>query len=340
MGTAMGEHDIIREYFAVPELMLARPEIELGIGDDAAVLRIPEGKHLVTATDALAEGTHFPADASAEWVANRALAVNLSDLAAMAAEPLCFTLALTLPQADPDWLRGFGRGLAGLAGEFRCPLVGGDLCRGPLQVTIQMHGLCEPGRELRRSGARPGQAVFLTGHAGDGALGLASLGIATPGISLNAPPADLPAACRAHFHDAFYRPRPRIAFARAAAALIASAIDVSDGLLGDAGHLAAASGVGIRIDPECLPYSPAALRCAGEESRLHAALRGGDDYELCFTAAAENAGRLMEIAVGMKLPLTRIGEVVAGEGVQLRGVEVGGVPSFDHFAGHAKTSDD
>ncbi len=336
---AMGEHDIIRRYFAVPELMLARPEIELGIGDDAAVLRIPEGKHLVTATDALVEGAHFPTDASAESIANRALAVNLSDLAAMAAEPLCFTLALTLPAAEADWLQGFSRGLAFLAGEFRCPLVGGDLCRGPLQIAIQTHGLCEPGRELRRSGARPGQAVFLTGYAGDGALGLASLGIATPGISLDAPPADLPAACRAHLHDAFYRPRPRIAFAGAAAALIASAIDVSDGLLGDAGHLAAAGGVGIRIDPECLPYSPAALCCAGEESRLHAALRGGDDYELCFTAAPENADRLREIAAGMKLPLAQIGEVVAGEGVRVKGKEVDGIPSFDHFAGAAKTTD-
>ncbi|MCY4016439.1 MAG: thiamine-phosphate kinase [Gammaproteobacteria bacterium] len=333
-GLRMGEHDIIRRYFAVPELTLARPEIELGIGDDAAVLRIPEGKHLVTATDTLAEGTHFPTGAEAESIASRALAVNLSDLAAMAAEPLCFTLALSLPAAEADWLASFSRGLAGLAGEFRCALVGGDLCRGPLQVTIQIHGLCEPGRELRRSGARPGQAVFVTGYVGDGALGLAGLGIATPGVSLDAPPADLPADCRAHFHDAFYRPRPRIAFARAAAALIASAIDVSDGLLGDAGHLAAAGGVGIRIDPECLPYSPAALCCAGEASRLHAALRGGDDYELCFTAEPENAGGLMAIAAGMNLPLTRIGEVVAGEGFQVKGMEVGGGLSFDHFQNH------
>jgi len=338
----MGEHDIIRRYFAVPELMQARPEIELGIGDDAAVLRIPEGKRLVTATDALAAGTHFPASANAESIANRALAVNLSDLAAMAAEPLCFTMALTLPAADPDWLQGFSRGLAGLAGEFRCALVGGDLCRGPLQIAIQTHGLCEPGRELRRSGAQPGQAVFLTGYAGDGALGLASLGIGTPDVSLNAPPADLPADCRAHFHDAFYRPRPRIAFARAAASLMASAIDVSDGLLGDAGHLAAAGGVGILIDPRRLPYSPAALRCAGEESRLHAALRGGDDYELCFTAEPDKAAELAAIAVGMNLPLTRIGEVVASEGVRVKGMEAENLSSFDHFAdiGAAKNADD
>ena len=333
----LGEHDIIRRYFAVPELAPVRPEIALGIGDDAAILRIPEGKDLVTATDVLVAGTHFPAGAKAELIANRALAVNLSDLAAMGAEPLCFTLALSLPQslpgADPDWLRDFSRGLAGLAREFRCPLVGGDLSRGPLQIAIQVQGLCESGRELRRSGAKPGQHLFLTGYVGDGALGLASLGIEAPGIALNTSPEDLPADCRGHFHNAFFRPRPRIGFATAAASLITSAIDVSDGLLGDAGHLASASGVGIVINPQSLPFSPAARCCAGEQSRLAAALRGGDDYELCFTAEPENAAGLGEIAAAMNLPLTQIGEVVPGEGIKCAGMATASFAAFDHFAG-------
>lgn len=327
------EQDIIRRFFAVPELAPSRAEIELGIGDDAAVLRIPQGRRLVTSTDVLTAGTHFPAGASAESIGSRALAVNLSDLAAMAAEPLCFTLALTLPSADPDWLEPFSRGLAQLAGAHRCPLVGGDLSLGPLQIAIQVHGLCEAGRELRRAGAAPGQGVYITGHAGDGALGLASLGLEARGVRLRQPPDELPPDCRAHFHAAFYNPTPRIEFALAAAPFIASAIDVSDGLLGDAGHLAAASEVGIVLDAGALPYSPAARRCAGKESRLRAALCGGDDYELCFASHPANESQLMAIAAGLDLPLTRIGEVIAGEGVHCPGVESSGWLSFDHFSG-------
>ncbi len=326
------EREIIRRYFDVPELRLPRPEIELGVGDDAAILRIPAGKRLVVSADVLAAGVHFPERAQANLIACRALAVNLSDLAAMAAEPLCFTLALTLPRADSEWLRAFSRGLAKLAGEYGCSLVGGDLSRGPLQIAIQVHGLCESGRELRRDGARPGQKVYLTGWAGDGALGLASLGIDTPGIELNAAPENLPAACLAHFHAAYFQPQPRVEFALAAAPLIACAIDVSDGLLGDAGHLAAASSVGIELDPERLPFSPSARCCATPQSRIRAALAGGDDYELCFTADPAHEERLMEIAADMNLPLTRIGEVTAGEGAHCAGKELS-LTSFDHFGG-------
>ncbi len=327
------EQDIIRRYFAVPELALPRAEIELGIGDDAAVMRIPEGRRLVTSTDVLTAGTHFPADAPAESIASRALAVNLSDLAAMAAEPLCFTMALSLPSVEPDWLGRFSRGLAQLAGAHRCSLAGGDLSLGPLQIAIQVHGLCEAGCELRRGGTAPGQGIYLTGHAGDGALGLASLGLAAQGVELCLPPDELPSDCRTHFHKAYFSPDPRIEFALAAAPFIASAIDVSDGLLGDAGHLAAASGVGIVLDAEALPYSPAARRCAGEESRLRAALCGGDDYELCFSSDPANESQLMAIAADLDLPLTRIGEAIAGEGVHCPGVESSGWSSFDHFSG-------
>ncbi len=324
------ERDIIGRYFNVPELAFPRPEIELGPGDDAAVLRVPEGKRLVVSTDVLAAGAHFPEDAAPELIANRSLAVNLSDLAAMAAEPLGFTLALTLPQADSKWLAAFSGGLAELAGEFRCSLIGGDLSRGPLQIAIQVHGLCEAGRELRREGARPGQKVYVTGRVGDGALGLASLGVATSNIALNAPIQELPEECRAHFHTAYFRPRPRIGFALAAAPLIACAIDVSDGLLGDAGHLAAAARVGISLYPERFPFSPSARCCADSETRVRAALAGGDDYELCFTADPANELELMAIADGMELPLTCIGEVTTGEGVHCAGMEVN-LSSFDHF---------
>lgn len=328
---SLTEHDIIDRYFNVPELAFPRPEIGLGPGDDAAVLHIPEGKRLVVSTDVLAAGAHFPEDAAAELIGNRALAVNLSDLAAMAAEPLCFTLALTLPRADSKWLAAFSRGLAELAGEFRCSLIGGDLSRGPLQIAIQVHGLCEAGRELRRKGARPGQKVYVTGWIGDGALSLASLGVATANIAFNAPMEELPEECRAHFHTAYFRPRPRIEFALAAAPLIACAIDVSDGLLGDAGHLAAAAGVGMVLYPERFPFSPSARCCTDPETRIRAALAGGDDYELCFTADPANESELMAIAAGMDLPLTCIGEVKAGEGVRCAGMDAG-LSSFDHFA--------
>ncbi len=326
------ERDIIGRYFNVPELAFPRPEIELGPGDDAAILHVPEDKRLVISTDALVAGAHFPEGAAAELIAYRSLAVNLSDLAAMAAEPLCFTLALTLPQADSQWLEAFSGGLAELAREFRCPLIGGDIGRGPLQIAIQVHGLCRAGHELRREGAGAGQKVYVTGWVGDGVLALAGLGVATPDIAFNAPLEELPEECRAHFHAAYFRPRPRLGFALAAAPLIACAIDVSDGLLGDAGHLAAASGVGIVLDAEALPYSPAARRCAGEESRLRAALCGGDDYELCFSSDPANESRLMAIAADLDLPLTRIGEVVAGEGVHCPGADVSGWSSFDHYA--------
>lgn len=327
---SLTERDIIGRYFNVPELAFQRPEIELGPGDDAAILHVPEDKRLAVSTDVLAAGVHFPEDAAAELIANRSLAVNLSDLAAMAAEPLCFTLALTLPQADSQWLAAFSGGLAELAREFRCPLIGGDISRGPLQIAIQIHGLCRAGHELRREGARPGHKVYVTGWVGDGALGLAGLGVATPGIAFNAPLEELPEECRAHFHAAYYRPRPHVEFALAAAPLIACAIDVSDGLLGDAGHLAAAAGVGVVLDPQRFPFSPSANCCANGESRIRAALTGGDDYELCFTAESGNERELMAIAAGMDLPLTCVGEVTAGEGVRCAAMELA-LTSFDHF---------
>ena len=331
---SLTERDIISRYFDVPGLALKRPEIVLGPGDDAAVLEIPAGKRLVVSADVLAAGVHFPEDAAAESIAWRSLAVNLSDLAAMAADPLCFTLALTLPQAEPKWLEAFSGGLAELAAEFRCSLVGGDISRGPLQIAIQVHGLCEAGNELRRAGAMPGQKAYVTGWLGDGALGLAAQGIAIPGIGFNAPLGELPAECRAHFNVAYFRPRPRVEFALAAAPLIASAIDVSDGLLGDAGRLAAAGNVCISLYPELLPFSPAARCCASVDSRLRAALAGGDDYELCFTADPANEKELMAIAADMELPLTCIGEVLAGEGVRCGGMEAE-FASFDHFGGAA-----
>ncbi len=327
------EHEIIRRWFMAPGLALQRPEIELGSGDDAAVVRIPPGKRLVVSTDVLTAGRHFPADAAPGMIAHRALATNLSDLAAMAAEPLCFTLALTLPEADPEWLRDFSAGLAPLAQHFDCPLVGGDLARGPLQAAIGIHGLCPAAGAVRRDGATPGQKVYLTGWAGDGALGLASLGIDAPGVHLNVAAADLPESCREHFHNAYFRPEPRVAFALAAAPLLASAIDVSDGLLSDAGHLAAASGVGIVLHPERLPFSPAARRCASQATLVRAALSGGDDYELCHTADPVDEARLMAIATDLDVPLTCIGEVISGEGVHCPGFGIEPeLAGFDHFA--------
>jgi len=297
-----------------------RDDVALGIGDDAAVLAVPAGRRLVVALDTLNEGVHFlPGTAPADlgW---KALAVNLSDLAAMGAEPAWLTLSLSLPRADESWACAFADGLFALADRHGMALVGGDTTRGPLSVGVQAIGLVEPGRELRRSGARPGDSVLVSGTLGDAAAALGQLkatGKADP-------------ALRARLD----RPEPRLALGRRLAGLASACIDVSDGLLADLGHLLDASGCGARIELARLPRADA-MRVDSEAELWDLQLAGGDDYELCFTVGAARLAEAEGLAAELGVRVSRIGTVEAQPGIRcLRpdgGLHQPPAAGWDHF---------
>ncbi|MGL6159544.1 thiamine-phosphate kinase [Microbulbifer sp.] len=272
--------------------------VVLGIGDDCALLQPPEGELLATSVDTLVADRHFPASADPAAVAARALRVNLSDLAAMNARPLWFTLALTLPESDADWLRDFSRGLLETAELFGVSLVGGDTTRGPLSVTIQVTGSSK--LPLRRDGARPGDGIFVSGE-----LGAASA--ALPVIL-----GQQAAAGRGEeeARRAYYFPEPQLALAAAIGELAGSAVDISDGLLADLGHICNASRVSADVHMESVPVSPLARQLAGENGALELAATGGDDYQLCFTVPEQHGSALEKLG----LDIARIGTVVPAEG--------------------------
>jgi thiamine-monophosphate kinase len=279
----------------------SRADVLLGIGDDAALLRLPEGHDLVVSTDTLNAGVHFPHDTVPSAIGWKALAVNLSDLAAMGARPAWCTLSLSLPHADVAWLESFIDGFLRLATQHEVALVGGDTTRGPLSVCVTAHGLVERGRGLRRDAARIGDDIWVTGTLGDAAAALAQLqagGVADP-------------ALRARLD----RPEPRVAFGRALAQCAHACIDVSDGLLQDLGHVCRASGVGAEVDVDRLPASPALVaRSSGDTLRGEQAC-GGDDYELCFSAPARARESIAGIAAAQQEAATRIGRIVETPGV-------------------------
>jgi thiamine-monophosphate kinase len=314
---ALSEFGLIERFFHTAALSPDGARgVVLGIGDDAAILRLPPAHDLCVSIDTLVSGVHFPADTPAWQVGWRALAVNLSDLAAMGAEPLWFTLALTLEQADAQWLESFADGLASLASRHAIALVGGDTTRGPLSVTIQVHGITPAGSALRRDGARVGDEVYVSGQPGLAALGLqrmlAGAGVDDPAVAL------------------FLHPQPRVALGLGLRGLASAAIDVSDGLLADAGHIAGRSGVGIEIDAQALPLQPLLQQSLTREEALRLCLAGGDDYELCFTAPSGSAAAVQTIAAQLGLRCTRIGTVVSGAGAHCRGVALAGA-GYQHF---------
>jgi thiamine-monophosphate kinase len=291
-----------------------RADVLAGPGDDAALLRPPPGMDLAQTVDTCLEGVHFPAGLEPADIGWRCLAVNLSDLAAMGAEPAWGLLSLAWPRADEAWLDGFARGVAALAGEVGLDLVGGDMVRGPLAVTFALTGLVPPGEALRRSGARLGDDIWVTGALGGGAAGLAALRRGEPAEA--AP---------------FLRPTPRLVEGRALRGLASAAIDVSDGLLQDLGHVLAASGVGAMLELERVPCHAATP--AGEAG-LAMALGGGDDYELCFTVPAARRAELEQRAAGWAQPPVRIGTIRAAAGLELRrdGRQVPApAAGWDHF---------
>lgn len=320
---ALDEFGLIDRYFrrAVP-VAGACPQVALGVGDDAALLLPPAGEAMAISTDTLVAGHHFPFDALPYDIGWKSLAVNLSDLAAMAARPLGVTLALTLPEADEAWLASFSEGFFALADAHGVPLIGGDTTRGPLAITVTALGAVPVGQALRRDGASPGDLIFVSGHVGDAGLGLAlALGHDAGWL------ADLPPAHRALALARLHRPTPRLALGLALRGLASAALDVSDGLLQDLGHLLAASGsagrpLGARLTLESLPLSPALHWLAGADARSQRqaagwALSAGDDYELLFTVAAGRRGEVEALAHRLALPLTCVGELTADAGLCL-----------------------
>ncbi len=302
-----------------------REDVRLGIGDDAALLTVPPGQELAVAIDTLVEGVHFPRGTAAADIGWKALAVNLSDLAAMGARPAWALLALTLPDADAAFVEGFAQGFAELARPHRLALVGGDTTRGPLCISVAVHGFVPPGEALRRSGARVGDAVLVTGTLGDAAAGL-------HGLQAHAGDGD----GREFLQARLNRPTPRLATGTALRGQASACVDISDGLLADLGHICAASGVGAEIEAARLPRSPALLGLYDEATALRFALAGGDDYELCFTVPAAHLTRVQADLARLGCGVTRIGRIVEGSGVRVRAADGTVVPDgrsgWEHFS--------
>jgi thiamine-monophosphate kinase len=326
----IGEFQLIDRFFRPLGLPQGRrrSDVVLGVGDDAALLSLPPGLQLVAALDTLVEGRHFPLGSPAHSIGHRALAVNLSDLAAMGADPAWFLLALTLPAAEENFLTELARGMTELAARFNMALVGGDTTAGPLSLSVQALGTVRPGEALLRSGANPGDLLFVSGTPGDAAAGLQleMTGVKNPTLD-DANPAVL--------RQRFLYPTPRIALGRALRGLASACIDISDGLAADAGKLAEASGCGVRIEAVQLPLSAALRDVVGREEAVQLALSGGDDYELCFTLPAVRLAELPERLAGLNCPVTCIGVIESQPGVVVfdQGRPLSVRAGYDHFAG-------
>ena len=328
----MGEFELIERYFKKP----ARRAV-LGVGDDCALLALPAGMQLAVSSDMLVVGRHFFADVDPRTLGHKALAVNLSDLAACGAEPMAFTLALALPQVDEAWLAAFAQGLFALAGKHSCELVGGDTTRGPLNICITVMG-CVPApagqsQALLRSGARPGDDLYVSGHLGDARLALEAMR-----GTLSLPPALLQAA-----RQRLEEPSPRVALGLALRGLASAALDLSDGLVGDLGHLLKASQVGATLNTAAVLERLAARSHAdwpgagvNQEQALRCVLCGGDDYELLFTAPPSAQDAIRAAAQRSNTAVSCIGRIDAAAGLRLldaAGSELANhFTSFDHFA--------
>jgi len=319
----LSEFDLIQEYFQRPQ---HAARATLGIGDDCALLTPTPGMQTAISSDMLVEGRHFFAGEDATRLGHKALAVNLSDLAAMGARPVAFTLALALPSAERDWLAGFSKGLFALADAYNIELIGGDTTKGPLNICITVFGAVRPGQALRRAAARPDDDIWISGTLGDARLALAGYRLeqAMDAASL------LAAAVRLH------TPTPRVALGMLLAeqGIAHAAIDISDGLVGDLGHILKQSQVGATLDVDALPAGAVLATRATALRRAYAAA-GGDDYELCFTAPAAARAAVLAAAASVATPVTRVGRIEAAPGLRL--VDAAGAAldlqlhSFDHF---------
>jgi thiamine-monophosphate kinase len=314
----MSEFDLIQRYFT-----RATPSAILGVGDDAALLKVGDGMELAVSTDMLVNGTHFFPDADPLLLGHKALAVNLSDLAAMGATPRWATLALSLPSVDATWLEQFSRGFFSLAEHYGVELIGGDTTRGPLNLSITIMGEVPKGSALRRDGASVDDDIWVSGTLGEAALALAHL---QGRIVL---PQQIFAACATHLHQ----PQPRVALGFALRGIASSAIDISDGLLADLGHILDRSRGGAEIDYTAIPS--VAFNYGNADDVQRCVLAGGDDYELCFTAPATCRGEIEKISVKLALPLTRIGKITEGNGYKVRAADGSMMQireqGYDHF---------
>lgn len=316
---SLGEFELIARHFTRPVRRAA-----LGVGDDCALLSLTPGQQLATSTDLLIEGRHFLSTVAPERLGHKALAVNLSDLAACGARPLAFTLSLALPQAEEAWLAGFARGLFALADAHGCELVGGDTTRGPLAINVSIFGEVPAGQALLRSGARPGDELYVSGRLGDARL---ALEVFRGTVSL-------PGEAFERVRIAMECPQPRVALGLALRGVASSAIDLSDGLLGDLGHVLQRSGCGARLEVDAVPRS-AELAAQPLALQRLCTLAGGDDYELLFTAPAAQRQAVAHAAQAAGVPVSRIGCIEAEPGLRLMDAQGQPLPntwtSFDHF---------
>jgi thiamine-monophosphate kinase len=314
------EFELISRHFMRPATNAV-----LGVGDDAALIDVTNGMDLAVSTDTMVSGTHFFPDVDPEHLGHKALAVNLSDMAAMGALPYWAMLALTLPSVDHEWLAAFAKGFFDLASEFNVSLVGGDTTRGPLTLTVTIMGEVPMGAALRRNGAKAGNDVWVSGNLGD-----AALAVAHRHGKLVLEESD--------YHEAvmrLYEPTPRVNLGQALRGLATSAIDISDGLLADLGWICRLSGVGATVDLSQVPVSEIGAKHVNSDAGLTAIVAGGDDYELCFTAPANARESITDLTNVLGIPLTRIGQVKRGKGVSLmndgKPVKIDG-RGFDHFS--------
>jgi thiamine-monophosphate kinase len=315
------EFDLIARHFTRPAANAV-----LGVGDDCALVDVTNGMDLAVSTDTMVSGTHFFPDVPAENLGHKALAVNLSDMAAMGAMPYWAMLALTVPSVDHGWLAAFAKGFFDLAEEFSVSLIGGDTTRGPLSLTITIMGEVPMGAALRRNGAKAGNDVWVSGNIGDAALAVAHRnGRLVLGED--------------DYHEAvmrLYEPTPRVRLGQALRGLATSAIDVSDGLLGDLGHICRLSGVGATVDLGAIPLSPIGAEHVKTKAGLTAILAGGDDYELCFSAPAARDPDVAALGSELDIELSRIGEVTAATQLVVHdeaGRALSSLPAaFDHFS--------
>lgn len=319
----LSEFSIIKRYFTNGT---QREDVLLGVGDDAALLRVPPGMQLVVSVDTLVAGRHFPVDTDARAIGYKTLAVSLSDIAAMGADPAWATLSIALPESDQDFIEDFSAGLFELANRYNVALVGGDTVRGPLCLTLQLQGLVPESEALLRSGATPGDHIFVTGTLGDAGAGLA--------LRQGGECSDDSAA--AYLVDRLDYPAPRVSEGSSLRGIASAAIDISDGLLADLGHILERSGCAASVELTAIPLSES-LRCYTADSveQKKLALTSGDDYELCFTVPENRLDAFRQVSRGWQVTPCHIGTIVAGSGIRLTGEDAdalqGLVGGFDHF---------
>ncbi len=318
------EFDLISRHFTRPAANAV-----LGVGDDCALVDVTNGMDLTVSTDTMVSGTHFFPDVDPEHLGHKALAVNLSDIAAMGAMPYWAMLALTVPNVDHAWLAAFAKGFFDLAAEYNVSLIGGDTTRGPLTLTVTIMGEVPAGAALRRSGAKPGNDVWVSGTVGDAALAVAHR---HGKVVLS----------EDDYHEAvmrLYEPTPRVALGQALRGMATAAIDISDGLLADLGHICRLSGAGATVDLASIPVSAIGAKHLGNDAGRTAIVAGGDDYELCFTAPANSRESIADLTDVLGVPLTRIGQIKRGKGVSLLGADGKAVKidgrGYDHFSAPA-----